>query len=147
MVWAFDSFQGLPESTAVDGPESKEWVGEAIGSERKLIQGFEKYADLTRLRIAKGWFEETLPRYRGEIGPIAFLHIDADWYESVRVALEELYPLVVPEGYVAIDDYKVWPGAKAATDEFRERNQVSARFVGGHYWKKPRNRVAGAAWA
>jgi hypothetical protein len=64
----------------------------------------------------KGLFQDTLPS--SNIGPIALLHIDGDWYESVRVCLEELYGQVSPGGIIQFDDYGYWQGARKAVDEF-----------------------------
>lgn len=52
------------------------------------------------------------------MGKIALLHIDGDWYASVKVCLEELYDAVVPGGFILFDDYGYWPGCKRAVDEF-----------------------------
>jgi len=46
------------------------------------------------------------------------LHIDADWYDSVRVCLEHLHDQVVPGGIVVVDDYGWWDGARLAVDEW-----------------------------
>jgi hypothetical protein len=46
------------------------------------------------------------------------LHIDADWYASVRLVLEALYGRVVPRGFVVLDDYGHWPGCQQAVDDF-----------------------------
>ena len=39
------------------------------------------------------------------------LHLDADWYESTKVALEALWDRVSPGRIVQLDDYTVWQGA------------------------------------
>ena len=46
------------------------------------------------------------------------LRLDGDWYESTRVCLEHLHDLVVPGGFVIIDDYGYWEGCRRAVDEF-----------------------------
>lgn len=50
--------------------------------------------------------------------PIALAHIDTDWYEPVRIALERVYPRLAPGGYIVCDDYFFFEGARRATDEF-----------------------------
>jgi O-methyltransferase len=139
-VWAFDSFAGLPEPGDVDGPNSVQFAGECVGSEHKLREGFERFADPARLHVRAGWFENTLPEAAGEIGPIAVLHCDGDWYESVRLTLESMYPLVSRGGFVVIDDYGAWPGARRATKEHRRKAGDSARLRrtdhAGRYWRK-----------
>jgi len=46
------------------------------------------------------------------------LHLDGDWYRSVKVCLDELWDKVSPGGVVQIDDYGHWAGARKAVNEF-----------------------------
>jgi hypothetical protein len=69
-----------------------------------------------------GWFADTLPGFqRSDIGPIAVLRIDGDLYESVKVCMEHLYPLVSPGGYIIQDDYAL-KGPKTAIDEYFDKH-------------------------
>jgi (2Fe-2S) ferredoxin len=72
----------------------------------------------------KGLFQDTVPRC--DVGPIAVLHLDGDWYESVKVCLDHLYDRVSPGGVIQIDDYGHWEGARKAVDEF----MVARRLTG-----------------
>ncbi len=71
-----------------------------------------------KIHIIKGWFEDTFPGYEDSIEKIAVLHVDCDWYESVKLSLETFYDKVVPGGVIIFDDYGFWKGAKKAIDEF-----------------------------
>jgi SAM-dependent methyltransferase len=135
-VWAFDSFQGMPEAGEHDPELAHQLTGEVRGSEAKLRTGFEQFSDPERLRIARGWFEETFPRFVDDIGTIAVLHIDADWYESVKLALQTFYPLLAPGGYCAVDDYNFWAGTRRAVDEFRADSNIDTPVVARHFWEK-----------
>jgi hypothetical protein len=44
--------------------------------------------------------------------------LDTDWYESTKKELEVLYPRVVANGFVLIDDYSDWNGCRQAVDEY-----------------------------
>jgi hypothetical protein len=128
-VWLFDSWEGLPEPTEMDVSYSGELgrAGMDFGYEEKVRRLlFEKLnLDEGRISIVKGWFEKTIPPLRERIGPIALLHLDCDWYKSVRFCLDQLYDAVVQGGIVAIDDYGHWKGCKKAVDEFvTSRNLV-----------------------
>lgn len=150
-VWAFDSFQGLPEASVRDvildpdwvnpSPDLETVVGLCHGSEEMVRRAVLAHGTPERLRVRAGWFQDTLPLAREEIGPIAVLHCDSDWYDSVHVTLEHLYPLVSIGGYVVIDDYGAIPGARRATDDYRRHAGDSARLVRvdqtGRYWRKP----------
>ncbi len=70
--------------------------------------------ELARVSLHKGLFEDTLH----PAGPVAFAHIDCDWYEPVKLCLERLHPRLEPGALVAIDDYHDYAGARKATDEF-----------------------------
>lgn len=141
-LWAFDSFAGLPSPSEVDGELSFGYVGDCVGSEARLREGMAQYSDERRLNVRAGWFEDTLRAAATEVGPVAVLHCDGDWYESVRLTLEVFYPLVSAGGYVVIDDYGTWPGAKRATDEYRRSVGDRARLRKidhtGRYWRKRR---------
>jgi hypothetical protein len=92
-----------------------------------------------QVTIVKGWFEETVPSLPVE--RIALLHIDADWYDSVKLVLEHLYDRVSPGGYVILDDYGYWEGCRRACHEFLDRRgiQVTLTHIDGIgvYFKKP----------
>jgi hypothetical protein len=74
--------------------------------------------DPAQVRIHQGWFQDTVPTANAEIGPIAILRLDGDWYESTRVCLANLYDQVVAGGFVIVDDYGCFAGCTKATDEF-----------------------------
>lgn len=149
-VWAFDSFQGLPEPSVRDTVVDPDWVpdenletaaGLCRGSEEMVRRAVLAYGAPERLEVRAGWFEDTLPVAKAQIGPIAVLHCDSDWYDSVHITLEQLYPLVSSGGYVVIDDYGGIPGARRATDDYRQEVGDDARIVRvdqtGRYWRKP----------
>ncbi len=57
------------------------------------------------------------------------------------MCLEELYPYVINGGYVIIDDYGWWAGAKKAVDEYIGGNIKQKDFnkidFSGIYFQKP----------
>ena len=78
----------------------------------------------------KGLFRETLPGAREAIGSISLLHLDGDWYESTRDILDNLYNLVLADGYLQVDDYGHWEGCRKALDEFeKEQNVVFEKTI------------------
>jgi hypothetical protein len=139
-VWAFDSFEGLPEPGELDGEKSAGWAGECLGAEDRLREGMARYGSSERLHVVKGWFEDTLARTAPEIGPIAVLHADGDWYESVLLTLRTFYDQIPSGGAVVIDDYGHWIGAQRATDEFRaevgETAPLQSSDYSGRWWRK-----------
>ncbi len=123
-LWVFDTFDGLPPPTEADGdPEITEpYTGRCRSSLGEVSALFGRLGVGARAHLVRGLFRETLPT--ADTGPIALLHIDCDWYESVKACLEHLYDRVSPGGLVHIDDYGHWAGARKAVDEFRHRRAI-----------------------
>lgn len=69
-----------------------------------------------KIHFEKGDVLKTIPNSSHE--KISFLRLDTDWYELTKHELFHLYPLVVSNGVVSIDDYGSWQGAREAIDEF-----------------------------
>lgn len=143
-VWLLDSWEGLPEPGEYDihcsgQPGEK---GMALGSREKTEELlFGKLGlDRSRIHLLKGWFNETIPANKTDMGEISLLHLDGDWYESVKLCLEELYDSVVEGGYIFIDDYGEWKGCKKAVDEFFEKRnlRINLRHIdyAGVYFRK-----------
>jgi hypothetical protein len=124
-TWLFDSFQGLPAPTALDGPEAPSLEGKLVASIDEVREVLKRLG--TDAQIRAGWFAQTIPAARELIGPIAVLRLDGDWYESTKICLENLYDLVSPGGVVILDDYDYWRGCRAATDEFFAARKITAK--------------------
>jgi hypothetical protein len=131
IVYAFDSFAGFPAATPDDiggrveetgvapagwSDTSPELIRSILEQDRSdgdsLLQGRN-----VPLEIVRGYFEDTMPGHLP--ASIAFLHVDCDLYQSIRVVLEYALPRVSPGGLVIFDEYHdaLWPGAKKAADE------------------------------
>ncbi len=128
-LFAFDTFAGLPPPT-LDDPDyeiARHWTGKRRAELEEVRALFRELgvADLTE--CTKGLFQETLPRWQG--GPIALLHLDGDWYDSLRVCLGNLWDRVSPGGIVQIDDYGAWAGARKAVDEFISARKIAASLM------------------
>lgn len=151
----FDSFEGLPQPQAdMDGSQATEFVdGRASGAlvttgllscsadvSRTLLDERIHYP-ATLVEYHVGWFQETLPRDANSITDIGLLRLDGDWYESTRVCLEYLYPKVVRNGVIVIDDYGYWQGCHKAVDEFlsRQPGPIMLHHIdsSARYWLKP----------
>ena len=140
-IWAFDSFEGLPEaSIEVDSVESAGWEGSCQGTEENVRLAIQLSGANPDLRVVKGWFQDTFPTVQDEIQQVGLIHADGDWYDSVQLTLRTFYPKLAVGGYVVVDDYHFWAGAKTAADEFRTQNGITAslREIDGNaiYWRK-----------
>ncbi len=127
-LWVYDNFEGLPEPSEND-PDweiAKNYVGTCRGDVEAVTSLFDKLDILSRCRIVKGLFQDTLRS--SDVACIAVLHIDCDWYDSVMACLEHLYKRVSPGGLIQIDDYGFWAGARKAVDEFIDQHCIEAKL-------------------
>lgn len=127
-LWVFDTFEGIPPPT-MDDPDheiAKLYTGAFRGDLEEVQALFQSLGILTQAKLIKGLFQDTMPR--SEVGAIAVLHLDGDWYESVKVCLDHLYDRVSPGGVIQIDDYGHWEGARKAVDEFMQTREIRAPF-------------------
>lgn len=60
---------------------------------------------------------------------ISLLRLDTDWYESTKKELEILFPKVVKNGFIIIDDYYYWSGARKATDDFLKTHESEIETI------------------
>jgi hypothetical protein len=84
---------------------------------RSLLLGTIGYPP-DELHLHEGWFQHTVLAARAEIGPIAVLRLDTDFYAGTRCCLEALFDQVVDGGVVMFDDYGCYEGCRRAVDEF-----------------------------
>ncbi len=68
--------------------------------------------------LVKGWFDDTIPPFAETSPRIAVLRLDGDWYESTMCCLTNLFPHVVENGLVLIDDYGYWEGCTRAVHDY-----------------------------
>ncbi len=66
------------------------------------------------VELVRGLFEDTIRLDE----PVAFAHLDGDWYESTMTCLTRIAPLLVSGGRIVLDDYFKWSGCRRAVDEY-----------------------------
>ncbi len=142
-LWLFDTFEGLPAPTA-DDPDyeiADLFTGSCLGRLNEVQELFRRDGVAEGVHFVKGLFQETLPNR--PIERIALLHVDGDWYESVKVCLGTLYDKVVPGGVIQFDDYGYWKGARKAVDEFLAQREIQVPLTrldySGRSLRKPQS--------
>jgi Macrocin-O-methyltransferase (TylF) len=123
----FDTFQGIPPPSKFDGADvHKRYkdiqdgkAGENYYGYMKDLLGFvqdniNKAGNNQSVSLHKGLFNGTV----WPVGPVAFLHLDGDWYESTYGMLERVQPLLSVGGYIVVDDALTWSGAREAVSDF-----------------------------
>lgn len=128
----YDTFQGfspdLPDERDFQDVSIRDYdlskynvqeCGKAIIRERMLRTGLADH----RLVLVQGLGEFTVSRLHPS--SIAILRLDADLFDPTYAALQSLYDLIEPGGYLIVDDYGHWKGCKDAVDRFfSERGRV-----------------------
>ncbi len=134
----FDSFIGLPKAKEIDGQEAIKWQDDTTSvnyhdncsaDEEFAIEAMRKSGQYN-YKIYKGWFENTLSHYKGN--PISILRLDGDWYDSTKICLQKLFPLISVGGLIVIDDYYVWDGCSRAVHDYLSETKSSSRIF---QWK------------
>lgn len=133
--YLFDSFEGLPEATAVDGDAAIDWQNDKNSpdyfdnctAEMSKAQEAMAIAGINNPIITKGWFSDTLPHF-DKSQKIAILRLDGDWYSSTMDCLENLYDSVVVGGVIVLDDYYAWDGCSRAVHDFLSKRGLSDRI-------------------
>lgn len=125
-VLLLDSFAGLPVPDAgdVDRYGNPGEAGDCCADEadaRHILHALSLTAELWQ-----GWYEDTLKGAAATLPGIALLHLDCDWYESIRLCLDVLYPLISPGGVIVVDDYHFWRGCQRAVDEYRAEHRITS---------------------
>src|SRR5258706_8636076 len=95
-VWLFDSFDGMPQVEDIDGATAKAEANNphsflSAAKSKASIEEVRRSANDLGLapytEFVKGWFADTLAPACSRMGPVALLHIDCDWYSTVRSCL------------------------------------------------------------
>lgn len=144
-IYGFDSFEGIPlasndddQQPGIEGPKpvvpysnTRELLkssGITVHSKESVLRNLNYWFKKPEtIVLVKGWFQDTLSMYKKvlqHLGGISLLRLDGDLYESTKVSLEELFPLLNPGGILIIDDWLL-TGCRKACDEYFETHSVS----------------------
>ena len=116
-VHLFDAWRGLPGTTSEDGDVAVAWTGQVVGSPNRVLALMKTMGVAReRVKLHRGWFHETFPTTH--VAPVAFCHVDCDFYEPTKLCLEKWWPALSPGGYMQFDDYEAFSGCRKAVDEF-----------------------------
>ncbi len=138
--WGFDVFGMIPPPSDSDGDAARKRYeviasgqSKGIGDDQyygyvpdlydKVAGSFAEFGlpvDGRTINLVPGLFGETLPHHLDF--PVAFAHVDCDWYDHVQFCLNALKDRVPRYGVIVVDDYNDWPGCRQAVDEFLAEN-------------------------
>ncbi|MEM7429031.1 MAG: TylF/MycF/NovP-related O-methyltransferase [Pseudomonadota bacterium] len=138
----FDVFGMIPPPSDADGPDVHEryeiirsgqsrgigGTGTYYGYRDDLLaevsEAFTRHGvapDGERVLLHQGLFEDTIHLLGEE--PVAFAHIDCDWYDPSLLCLDEVAARMPEGGMMIVDDFQDWSGSRKASLEFLLNNE------------------------
>lgn len=124
--FAFDSFQGLPET--LESPEFKK--GHYSSTEKSFKENIAgQGVDLSRVVTVPGWFKETLneaTKDRLSLKKAAVVFIDCDLYESAKTVLDFLADLVQDGTIFIFDDWFAFKGRSDKGEQMAVKEWLKA---------------------
>ncbi len=125
-VYLFDSFEGFRD----EDREFEEASNDPNFQASRLAKGpvftrtslklvSQRLKKFDKCVIIKGYFPESAA---GVNDRFCFVHLDMDFYKSMRAALDFFWEKMTPGGVILLHDYfpKETPGVKAAVDDFEK---------------------------
>ena len=143
--YVYDVFGMIPSPSDQDGADVHERyelikTGKSAGINGRKYYGYEENVfekvtencrshnvpvEMNNIHLVKGHFQDTLRVNE----PVAFAHLDCDWYESVLTCLQRIEPHLVRGGILVIDDYDAWSGCRKAVDEYFIGKEEKYEFI------------------
>jgi hypothetical protein len=94
ILHGFDSFEGLPEAWNDATPKG------CFSTHGKI-----PVIDDPRVRLFKGWFDQTLSKYDTPDHDVLVINFDADLYSSTVCVLDKFASRIVPGTYLYFDEF------------------------------------------
>lgn len=132
--FVYDTFEMIPSPGSEDGKDAHQRYKTIREGNAKGFSGNTYYGYLPDLysRVVDSFRSNSLSPeennilfFRGVVEttmsidqPVALAHIDCDWYSPVMTSLQQIVPHLSRGGYLIVDDYYQWSGARKAVDEF-----------------------------
>ncbi|MDA3896723.1 MAG: class I SAM-dependent methyltransferase [Desulfobacteraceae bacterium] len=98
----FDSFEGLPNGHPEDRMARHASTGLFCGAIDEVRSNISRYGEIDVCEFNKGWYQDTLP---GIEGPIVLSFLDVDYEASLDICIRSVWPHLVSNGYIFIDEY------------------------------------------
>jgi O-methyltransferase len=133
-IHLFDSFEGLPPAKDIDGRDAIAWqkniqaegyYNNCAADESFALEAM-KAANHQNYKLYKGWFQNTLSNI--EAKSLSIIRLDGDWYDSIKICLDLLFPKLNEGGIVIIDDYYSWEGCSKAVHDYLSEVKSPSRI-------------------
>jgi hypothetical protein len=123
-LYSLDTFEGFDQLDIDAEPEiySHDWkAGSFSSTSPERVAKYVGNGEWPKnLKMVKGWFPKAYCGLEDRLW--RFVHIDFDLYQPIKLAMETLWPQLVPGGIMIVHDYGSYgfPGARLAVDEVCE---------------------------
>ena len=111
------------KSVGIDGDKYYGYQENLYDVVQANLRSFGIDPDEQSVSLVKGLVQDTMQIDQ----PVAFAHVDVDWYEPVLTCLQRVFPKLVEGGSIILDDYHDWGGCRKATDEYLR--EVTGQFI------------------
>jgi O-methyltransferase len=98
----YDSFEGLPEGKPGDREASHYKPGDFCGHLDEVKANIQRYGAIECCEFVQGEYEETLPMLKA---PVLLAFLDVDLEASLDVCVRNIWPNLVDQGYIFIDEF------------------------------------------
>ena len=148
-IFLYDTYEGMTKPSEFDidymgkTPEKKfarlnkdthnEWY---FASLEDVKSQFIQTSLIDKAIFIKGDVCKTLKEKDNLPKEISLLRLNTDWYESTKVEMDILYPLLSKDGVLLADTYGYWDGGRKAIDEYLENNNLTNKCL---FWKIDRD--------
>lgn len=116
------------KSAGIGGDQYYGYQNNLYETVQKNLIKFGINTDRFNVKLIKGLLQNTMKLSE----PIALAHIDVDWHDPVKHSLEQIYPKLVLNGSIILDDYYDWGGCRKAVDEFL-KNKIDEVLIDQTY--------------
>lgn len=138
--WAFDSFEGLPDSC----PTAREdWVKGALTTTEEQFKDIIDAHGLYEGHVGtvKGFYSGSLNRDPKDFGPACLVNVDCDLFESAQPVFKFIEPILQEGAVIYLDDYfcgyrgNPTKGVAGAWKQYTEQSQWKfERFIDVSWW-------------
>jgi len=129
-LYGFDTFEGLPAAyhSEIEIHKPGEFADTHVESVARFINN-------PRVELIKGLFPESVWAI-GDDTRFSFVHVDTDFYLSVKACIEWFVPRMMPGGVMVFDDFD-WPNCPGVRKALEES---------GKLWSPTRAKFQAAIW-
>ena len=136
-IFLYDTFEGMSEPSLLD-VDSEGKNAEIFFNKTKRDNGsnwcYSPLDEVKKNLLATGYPEKNIIFVKGKVEDtipgilpenICLLRLDTDWYDSTYHEMKHLFPILVKNGVLVLDDYGYWQGARTAVDKYLYESKIN----------------------